>query len=81
MTTTKVNAFNITLAHLGIDPNIESETEETKKRRVLDSVYTFALQNVLKAHDWGFATAYFTLSPVGTKPTDWSHQYAWPTNL
>lgn len=81
MTTTLVSVYNLTLANLGIDPNVESETEETKKRRVLSSVYDFSRKTILKAHNWGFATAYATLSPVGTKPTDWSYQYAWPNAM
>lgn len=81
MTITKVEIYNNALAHLGVDPNIESETEETKKLRVLSAVYNSSRVHCLKVHDWGCAKSFFTLTEVGTKPSSWAKQYKWPNQM
>lgn len=81
MTISKVEIFNNTLAHLGVDPNIEAENEDTKKWRVLNAVWESSRRHCLKAHDWGCAKEYFTLVEVGTAPSSWAKQYKWPNTM
>jgi len=81
MAQTKVDLYNRTLVHLGVNPNIESESEDTKKRIVLDASYNSARKHVLKQHDWSCAKEYFTLVEVGTPPASWAKQYKWPNDM
>lgn len=81
MTVTKVDIYNDACTHLGVDPDIESDTEDTKKARVFNAIWDSSRKHCLKRHDWGCAKEFFDLVVVGTKPLSWGYQYKWDNQM
>lgn len=79
--TTKADIFNATLVLMGVTPDVESDTEKTKKAKTLNAIWDFSRKFVLKAHDWGFAKKYYNLVEVGTAPVSWAYQYKFPNDM
>ena len=74
----KLSICNLALAYLGQAP-ISSLTQEDERARRLDLFYEPVKNEVLRAHNWGFAGAETTLSRVTQTPgADGCFVYQYP---
>lgn len=78
--TTSVSICNLALANIGSAASIASLTENSKEALHCNRAYDHCLRLVLRAHDWHFATGYYTLNNLGSPPADWSYRYGYPTD-
>ena len=80
MTNTQI--ANLALRHLGATKLIaDLDSEDSKEARAVRSFYDLALDEMLRAAKWGFATTHVDLSLVDEDPTDeWAYSYAYPSN-
>ena len=76
----QVQICNIALGNIGGKASISSITENSKEAIACNRVYDTVLRAVLRAHNWSFAKAYFTLNDLGDPPTHWSYRYSWPAD-
>jgi hypothetical protein len=73
----KLEIWNEALILIG-ERTLASLTEDREPRRVLDTVYTNALQHCLEAGQWNFATHTFSVAADSGSPTlipGWSYRF------
>ena len=78
--TSEVSICNQALAHIGSEALIESLSENPEEARFYNIYYATTRDSLLRAHEWNFATRYVTLAKIGTAPTRWTYQYAYPAD-
>lgn len=76
----EVSICNQALAHIGAEALIESLSENTEEARFSNIYYASARDSLLRGHQWNFATRYVKLAKIGTAPTRWTYQYAYPAD-
>lgn len=75
-----VDICNLALSHIG-QSSITSLTETSNDARKCNLSYTFALESVLRAHDWNFATKVEVLAQIADEEIPgWTYVYARPNN-
>ncbi len=80
MALTKIQIYNKAMAHIGHRQTIQSETEQSVERVILDRFYDSARTTTLEDFDWPFARTYLQLSDLGTPPSWWAYRYAYPAD-
>lgn len=78
--TSKVEIWNLALGHIGSENAVESDTERSPEADQCRLYYDRCRDQVLRAHDWPFASTVRALSLSGTAPTGWSYSYSHPTD-
>jgi hypothetical protein len=76
----EVSICNQALAHIGAEALIESLSENTEEARYCNIYYEPTRDSLLRSHAFNFATLYVALAKIGTAPTRWSYQYAYPAD-
>ena len=76
----EVSICNQALSHIGAEALIESLSENTEEARYCNIYYASTRDSLLRAHEWNWATRYVTLAKIGTAPTRWEYQYAYPAD-
>lgn len=79
---TKAKIFNLTLKNLGVSVSVQSTTQTDRNTAVLNEYYDTAKEKTLADHDWGFASAYRSLTPTGGKCPNpkFNFEYDYPNN-
>jgi len=80
---TKIDIYNRALQQIQGKP-IQSLTENTRQRKVLDGFYDSDRQAVLVSHKWSFATEAIALASIAVPDsyTDtWSYAYNYPADI
>ena len=80
MAVSEVSICNQALAHIGAEALIVALSENTEEARFCNIYYASTRDSLLRAHEWNFATRYVSLAKIGTAPTRWSYQYAYPAD-
>lgn len=75
-----VQICNLALAMIGSRSTISSLSEESVEAQQCGLFYALSLDAILEGFDWPFARRKATLAQVGTPPTDWVYQYAYPND-
>ncbi len=77
-----VGICRLALSKLGTDSTIESFTEDSAEARECDLWYNTALDAILTANPWKFATKRLTLAAHGDDPPDgvWGFRYQYPAD-
>lgn len=75
-----VQICNLALSMIGSRSTITSLTEQSVEAQQCNLHYKLALDAMLEGFDWPFARKTAALAGVGTPPTDWLYQYAYPSN-
>lgn len=76
--TSRTEIFNQACLFLHISPDIDNADEDTQKAKTFRAVYDFCRRETLRRYHWNFARRHITASSVGTPPTTWGYQYAYP---
>ena len=80
MAVTTVSICNSALVKVGSD-TISSLTQETKSARILNAIYEYVRDVVLRAHPWNFATKRAALTPTANVPTyEYAYEYDIPND-
>lgn len=81
MAVSKTDIANKALGHLGQDPIIDLDTDQSVKGSAIREVYEQTLKEVLRDFDWKFATFRKDLNADGTYAAgDFSYRYILPTS-
>jgi hypothetical protein len=82
MNYTKAKIFNMALKNLGVSVGVQSTDQTDRNTSVMNEFYETAKEKTLADHDWGFASAYRSLTPTGgTCPNPkYSFEYDYPNN-
>lgn len=76
---TEVSICNMALGHIKSKSTIALLTEEGAEARICKLYYAQARDETLEEFNWPFAKRFALLATVGTVPTGWVYQYAYPT--
>lgn len=77
---TKVEIFNMALAHAGSSKFVASINELSTEARLCRTFYDVARQTSLSEGYWPFSTKYVDLGEVAENPNEeWSYSYRYPT--
>lgn len=80
MSVTLVGIANSALIKVGAD-RISSLTQDTKSAIVLNAIFDFIRDEVLRAHPWNFAIKRATISPTATTPPfEYTYEYDLPSD-
>jgi len=81
MAISKTDIANKTLGHLGQDPIIDLDSDQSVKGSAIREAYDQTLKEVLRDFDWKFATFRKDLNADGSyTAADFSYRYILPTN-
>ncbi len=77
---TKTEICNQAIAHLGVGRAIvDLDTDDSAEAEVMRRFFDQTRKQVLRDHDWPFATAFITLTETDTNPTtEWAYAYSLP---
>lgn len=81
--TSIVQICNMAIGHIRGANKVQTvfpAPEGSEEARACFIYYAAARDAALEARDWSFASRETTLALVGTPPTRWAYQYAWPNN-
>ena len=79
--TNKTEIFNDVCLLLGITPDIQdADTDDGDNAVAFRAAYSGSRRTVLRDHPWGFANKRAVLTVIGTAPSDWKYQYAYPAD-
>lgn len=79
----KIQVYNLALAHLGDSTTIQSESQGGAKINILNKFYDSAVGQTLKDFDWNFARAYRQLPPTLSGKSlnpDYEYEYDYPND-
>ena len=82
MASTQIDIWNQALSNIGSKVFIQNPNERSVEASVLAIWWKSAVEFVLAAHPWPFATAYQLLAPLDDNPTggDWLYVYRYPSD-
>lgn len=82
MATTKTHICNLALRHIGVSRRLtDVDTDGTANALACLDFYEDALQDVLRAHRWPFATKYALMFWLEDSPTsEWGYSYMYPAD-
>lgn len=80
MPTSRTEIFNQACLFLHISPDIDDADEDSQKAKTFRAVYQFSRRETLRRYHWNFARRFATGALVGTPPTSWGYQYAYPAD-
>ncbi len=81
----KVNIFNLALSNIAAKAFVQSLTEDSNERKYCSANFDSALETVLEAHDWGFASDDDALALIRQSSDDvpprvpWIYEYVYPS--
>lgn len=79
-TITQVKIANVALGHIAQKP-IQSLTEATIQAAAISRIYTPALEETLRVHNWPFAKVIRVLVAIADYDSiKWTYAYAYPSN-
>lgn len=80
MAISKTDIANKTFGHLGQDPIIDLDSDQSVRGSAIREVYEQTIEEVLRDFDWKFATFRKDLNADGSyTPGDFSYRYSLPT--
>lgn len=80
MADSKVEIWNLALGHVHDGKSVKSVTEKSFEADQCRLFYDISLNAALRAHNWNFAKKRLVLAQVGTAPSGWEFQYAYPSD-
>jgi hypothetical protein len=77
-----VQIANLALSHAKSRGEIASLTESSREAKICRQHFDVARDEMLRAHDWGFARRYIALAARSgeTLPPGWLHAYGYPSD-
>jgi len=78
----KIDIFNMALAHIGTTVTVADEAEKTVERITCSRFYDTCRDALLayKSCDWNFAMTSVLLADIGSPPTNWLYRYRYPSD-
>ncbi len=76
----KTQICNMALANIGSTNTIASIDDGSNEANVLKGQWDAAVDHLLEAHEWTFATVRRALSLSGIAPDEWAYSYALPSD-
>lgn len=82
MAYSSVQIANLALSHAGSKGEIASLTESSREAKICRQHLDVARDEILRAHDWGFARRYLALAERSgeTLAPGWLHAYGYPSD-
>ena len=80
MSASKVSICNMALTNISHATLIQSLTEESREAQLCNLYYDMAFAEFMSDHVWSFGKVRAVLAEIGTVPTGWEYQYAYPSN-
>lgn len=80
MASSKVDIWNRALKYVGNDEQIQSETEDSETRRVVESVYDEEIGPLLELEEWAFANRYALMDTSTETAPGWTYAYTMPAD-
>lgn len=78
----EIDIYNMALSHVGTTVTVQDKLERSVERITCSRFYETARDALLayKSCDWRFAETSVLLADIGSPPTNWLYQYAYPND-
>ena len=78
----KVDVFNMALAHIGVNSTVADELERSPERVVCTRFWDTCRDALFSYKDmpWSFAVARVVLADIGDPPVGWGYRYRYPND-